>query len=117
MSTIDEVNTEIENTKKKFKDLKETLKQLKEHTHYVVYKKTYLTYYQKNKEQILAKSKARRDAMKAQIAYSELKSSPPDDPPVITDVETLDNTPWDASTLLETEKVLDLTNPVLHIAP
>jgi chromosome segregation ATPase len=119
MSTIDEVNTEIENTKKKLKELKETLKHLKEHTHYVVYKKTYLTYYQKNKEQILAKSKARRDAMKApvRIANSELKSSPPDDPPVITDVETLDNTPWDASTLLETEKVLDLTNPVLHIAP
>jgi len=30
MSTIDEVNTEIENTKKKLKELKETLKQLKE---------------------------------------------------------------------------------------
>ena len=108
MSTIDEVNTEIENTKKKLKDLKETLKHLKEHTHYVVYKKTYLTYYQKNKEQILAKSKARRDA---------LKSSPPDNPPVITDVETLDNTPGDTSTFLETQKVADLTYTVLHIAP
>jgi len=106
MSTIDEVNTEIENTKKKLKELKETLKHLKEHTHYVVYKKTYLTYYQKNKEQILAKSKARRDA---------LKSSLPDNLPTVSEMIAPDNTPGDASTFLETQKVADLTNPVLDI--
>ena len=91
-------------------------------THYQKYKDTYNTYYEKNKEKILAKYHATKPK-KVKLtplgpdSHSELPSSSLMDP-VVTETNPPDSTPTlNPPPSFEAEKVLDFANTVLNITP